>query len=74
MNVYFLTSEARLFHEPCVQTRYKGTSTWTRTVAGGMEKNMTELHKEGIQDDGKVPGGYLGGKFLPTLEKRSIWP
>ena len=72
MNMYFLTSEACLFHEPCIQTRCKDASTWTRIVAGGMEKNMTEIHKEGIKDDGKVSGGYLGKKFLPTLKKHSI--
>lgn len=33
---------------------------------------MTEIHKEGIKDDGKVSGEYLGKKFLPTLKKHSI--
>lgn len=33
---------------------------------------MTEIHKEGIKDDGKVSGGYLGKKFLPMLKKHSI--
>ena len=74
MQVYFLTSETQLLHEQYVQTRCKDVSPRTRLVAEGKEKKkMTDMHKEGIKDDGKVSGGCLGKKFLPMLKKRFLW-